>query len=547
MRYLLLYIFLYSNIVAAQELTCQQQEQKALCSCLTQRLNSANRAYEQGMDTGLSDAQYDGLLAYKRSLTCPEGEGPESDETSKAKISLYSPMGSLHKIYIAEQARNRLSHSQEQWLIQPKFDGIAIELIYRDGRLSQAATRGNGLQGQNVLFLLSQVSNVPHSIPSERQEVVRGELLSLPSCHQNYATQYITTRQMAAALANTDIPLHGLDAEIVAKLTCLAFYPYEWLNSSVDSELKSLQVLHSWGFANMAALSLPVTVDSLLSQARALGALHPFDTDGYVLKIAKRSMRGIEVDARYRPSWAFAWKSQSPALVTKVKAIKWHIGRTGKITPVIHIEEVSIEGRRLKQLSAHSLSWMNQHRINQGALIAISLKGGAIAQVDSVILPSNQVSLIPKEMQNAAKPSLCLVNSKVCKLRFWQQIAYSLHKVSDAPLQEKAIKLWTEEQGLNSWLALFTLTKAQWLALSAENGLELYSAFAQIKKQGDSEQILTLLGPKGIGPTKIETLARAYPKFSQLQLATTAELFALKGIGPKRAAELQNLVSKINL
>jgi len=514
------------------------------CDCLTQTLTAAQNAYQQGHDSGLSDSEYDGLKDYILELGC-DSKPALVPVSSQSTVALFAPMGSLHKVYEFEAARAFLHEKTNQkWIIQPKLDGVAIELLYSHGQLIQAATRGDGQVGQNVLALLRRIS-LPLKLPIDDIQVIRGELIASKVCYEAFSEHYSSQRLFVAALVNSNI--QQSDDRQSKMLRCLHFYPYYWLNTNIESEVGTLQQLLSWGFADMLRLSLPVTANTLQLQAHELDGLHQLPVDGYVVKLDERTLRSQDSDSQYRPKWALAWKNSSPAVIAQILSIDWRLGRTGRLTPVLHIKELKINGRKITQLSGSSYAWLKKHNISQGALITVSLKGEVIAQMDDVLSSGGSELTIPKALLKASEPALCLQATEVCKDRFWQQIAYSLKKLGVKSLSNKKLRLWIYNLPLRSWQQIFSLTKQQWQPLLGAQTLATMQLLEEMQKNDDGLAILSLLGPRGLGKVKIKALIESFPKFSELSKANVQQLKSVHGIGKKQAKDLVTLLNLLKL
>ena len=514
---------------------------------LIEQIHAADQLYAKGLATGLSDAEYDALKLRLLTLS-PDKMAFEAKQALvvKDKVALSQPMGSLNKSYSDKGVLDFIKRQGAAALIiQPKLDGVAVELIYQAGRLQQAASRGDGELGRNLLPLMRLMATLPKSLPAHQRQVLRGELIAIPSCYQQFKEQYSSPRQLAAALANTHID--RFEPALLSKIACLDFYPYHWLNAPDANDKQALVRLRLWGFADMARLTLPVTAESLVMQANKLRVRHNLPSDGTVIKVAERALRGNNGQHLATPDWALAWKNYSPEVITQVLAIDWQVGRTGKITPVIVIEPRVINKRRVSKLMGHSQAWLNKNGINQGALISISLKGEAIAQFKRVLTVASAPVGIPEALRAQRKISLCLTAMPPCEQRFIKQIAFSLKKLGIKGMQEQKIERWLALLGISHWQQLFKLSKAQWQALLHEQSEFAMAQLDGIIQQANTQQLLHILAPKGLGKIKQQALASHYPDYRQLATLTQDELKQVPGIGDKLALELQKLFRSLDL
>ena len=337
---------------------------------------------------GISDNEYDALAnRLKHWETCFGSVqiNKPSVGSLRAKIPHRAVMGSLKKASTIAEVNNFLQAIQgSEVLVQPKIDGVAVELVYGHGRLVQATTRGDGQNGVDITHHIKQVPLIPAMLPNPEQEVVlHGELFARldrtePELLQNYAS----ARHLVAGQLNRSSP----DRKA---LSAFDFFPWLWVNSPFADDRQSIKELARMGFP------LPEKHTHLvhsLSQVEQLSADYfasqnvPFLMDGIVIKADSNLLRTRLGSSGNVPGWAMAWKFAGQSALAEVAKITFTTGRSGKITPVVHINPVQLGNRTITRISLGSVAKLKQVDLAIGDLITVSLKGRATPVFGQVLL-----------------------------------------------------------------------------------------------------------------------------------------------------------------
>ena len=555
---------------------------------LRNTINYHSYRYHTLDDPIISDAEYDQLMQQLRQLEAahPDLITPDSPTQRVGaepldyfeKVIHPIPMTSLGNAFdddgmVAWLARvsrllpEEIAIEDLDFVIEPKIDGLAIALTYENGLLVQGATRGNGIEGENVTANVRTIKSIPLRVPTRaggptppaRMEV-RGEVY-MPIEDFNRFNQiqldkgekvYANPRNFAAG------SLRQLDSKITAERP-LAFFAYgigyiEGANIATQKE--ALDYLRDSGF--------PLNPDILHTDRfdEALEFIHrwmerretlPYDADGAVIKInsfAIQEQLGVVGNA---PRWAIAYKFPAREATTKVLEIRGNVGRTGQITPYAVLEPVNIGGVIVRQASLHNYEDLARKDIRQGDTVIVKRAGDVIPQVVKPIL-----ELRPEGSRPPEPPASCPVcgeeTSRIgddvalfcinaaCPAQLIRQVEYFVSR--DAmDIEGFGIKIGQQlvAQGLINDIAdIYYLSRDQLLQLEgfAEKKADnLLFAIASSKEQ-PFDRFLTALGIRYVGSVVARLVTNAFPSIEELMHTKQADLETIEGVGPRIAESI---------
>ena len=351
----------------------------------------------------ISDAAYDRLFSELRILeSCfPALAATDSPTRTvgtavsevKPKIRHETPMLSLASATGPMAVKKLLrrvgsENGKPTLLVQPKVDGLPVELVYLAGRLVSAATRGDGHFGQAVTERARSIQGIPPQLTGSfpARVVVRGEVYVDLATSSSATTHYATPRHQAAGtlLAGTPNP---------ALVAALRFFPFELVQAreccGVLTDSAALRLLKSWGLPVRPELTTQATnlngvravYQAMLAERQKL----PFSADGIVVKVDELALRQRLGAGSREPRWAAAWKFPPATAVTTVREIRWQTGRTGRRTPVALLEPVSIGGIHVSRASLHTKSEVKRLGITAGDQVVVALVGDVIPQIITVV------------------------------------------------------------------------------------------------------------------------------------------------------------------
>ncbi len=379
----------------------------------------------------ISDAAYDELkreyaaLAARHpalaSAPAPEA-GPGDDRTGLFPTRRHLvPMASLRKAYterdvlvFEDTLRKAVGGDAPGYVVEPKYDGLALSLVYENGRLVRAVTRGNGLEGDDVTANARARAGVPAALPGPppagrielRAEVFatfaqfesanrERERLGEPPFAHPRAVAVGTLRRASDVLAE------GLPLSFVVHGWGAWEDPATVPRSGDDFAMK----LHAWGLPAAERLGTAADGDSLWALLTALGSRRaewPMPTDGVVIKVDLVALRTRLGDAADGPRWALAFKYPPERVVTRVRAIAWQVGRSGVVTPVAELEPVKIGGVSVARATLHSPAHIARLGLCVGDEVEVERAGEVIPRILGV-----RTARRPADAEPATPPKEC--------------------------------------------------------------------------------------------------------------------------------------------
>ena len=276
--------------------------------------------------------------------------------------------------------------------VEPKFDGLSVELVYEEGELDAAVTRGDGVVGEDVTENVRTVPSVPlrlHGAPDEL--VVRGEILMPKDGFQGMNRRrvergdepFANPRNAAAGT------VRRLDPSVVAERP-LEVYVYDVLRTSaeLEAQTEAVELLESVGFLVDDHSRLVDGIDGFVEyRDEMMDAREELDyeIDGVVAKVNGFDARDEVGETSAHPRWAFAYKFPAKTDVTRVTDVVVQVGRTGKLTPVALLEPVDVDGVTISRASLHNETQARQLGVQEGARVEIERAGDVIPQVKEVV------------------------------------------------------------------------------------------------------------------------------------------------------------------
>ncbi|WLH90050.1 NAD-dependent DNA ligase LigB [Pseudomonas sp. FP453] len=339
--------------------------------------DSYHRLGQSPLDDELYDQARQRLARWRQCL--PRTAAPTDNPLASSRGTLPHPVAhtGLEKLLDEQAVGTWLGTRQDVW-IQPKVDGVAVTLVYRQGRLSQVISRGDGALGQDWSTSARKIPGIVQQLPEPIDLVLQGELYWRLNDHVQSARGGLNTRSKVAGMMNRQ---HLSDTEAAH----IGLFVWAWPEGP-PSFTERLAALARWGFPDSQRYSQPVRHINDAAHWRTYWYDHPlpFASDGVVLHQAMRAP--AERWKTSTPYWAVAWKypiSQALALVRKVR---FNIGRTGRITPILELEPVRLDDRQIARVSVGSLKRWQALDIRPGDQVSISLAGQVIPRLDQVIL-----------------------------------------------------------------------------------------------------------------------------------------------------------------
>ena len=534
-------------------------------------------------EPSIPDAEYDRLMAELRGLEAahPELITPDSPTqrvsgTASAafgEVVHQVPMLSLDNAFSEEDlaAFDRRIHERLElegdldYVAEPKLDGLAIAVIYRGGKLEQAATRGDGVTGEDVTANVRTVRSVPHRLHGRVPPLVevRGEVF-MPlrgfermnaRARERGEKVFVNPRNAAAG------SLRQLDPRISAARPLDAFF--YGLGALDGAPLPKGQAeLLDW----LRELGLPVSPDARVVRGVA-GCLTyyremaerrrslPYQIDGVVYKLESRAGQERLGFVSRAPRWAIAHKFPAEEAVTVVRGIEFNVGRTGALTPIARLEPVFVGGVTVSNVTLHNIDEVHRKDVRVGDTVVVRRAGDVIPELVSVILekrpqPAPQPVTLPARCPVCDSRVLRIEGEAVarctggftCRAQRQEALRHfaSRRALDIEGLGDKVVEQLVEHELVRSPADLYDLTAEQLAGLERMGEKSAANLVASIGKSKETTlpRLLYALGIREVGEATALALARHFGTLDALMRASEAEIQQVEDIGPVVAAHV---------
>jgi DNA ligase (NAD+) len=537
-------------------------------------------------DPEIGDDAYDALLDELRALEAVHPELVTADSPTQRvggepvgrleKVTHLEPMLSLGNVRSeqellawVERMRNHLAREgiddpQFEYVVEPKIDGLAISLLYRDGVLERGATRGNGEIGEDITHNLRTIGAIPlrvQDVPALLE--VRGELyMSLKdfaALNERRAEAGLSTfmnpRNSAAGTVRQLDP--ALAAERPLSIWCYQVGVVEGI--SFQTHWEALGWLRERGFRVNRDIKLLGSAEEVIEQClqwqRRRGDLD-FEIDGVVVKVSDLELQRRLGSVGRDPRWAVAWKFPPTTAVTKLEKVMWNVGKFGDLRPYAVLEPVAVGGVTIKLATLHNEEDLARKDIRAGEDVIVLRAGDVIPQVLSPAPHVVENEARPRRPRPPARCPFCATKTvkppdgvftqcpnRDCPARAWQLLKHFVSRgaMDVEGLGEKQVALLQERGLLRTAGDYYRLSEQQLIELdgfgelSVQNLLEAVDA----SKQRPFARVLFALGIEEVGEVTARNLAQRFRDIDSLLDATTEEIAQTQGIGEKMASSIR--------
>lgn len=500
---------------------------------LSAQLKRWNDAYWQQGSSPVSDEVYDQLTArLKQWQRC---FGSETADVAIPALAgnIQHPVSHTGVQKVAHKAalRQWMQTRSDLW-VQPKVDGVAVTLVYHNGVLTQAISRGDGNKGEDWT---EQVRAIP-SIPGHLQgvlanSVLQGELFLLSENH--------IQKQMGGMNARAKVAGVLMRKTDKLQLSRIGVFIWAWPDGPATMPQR-LTALKEAGFPLTARYTLPVrSVDDVEKQrAQWLTSPLPFATDGIVVRSANEP-----AGERWLPGeghWVVAWKYAPVSQVAKIRDIRFTVGRTGKISVIAELEPVQLDDKRVQRVNLGSVARWQELDIAPGDQILVSLAGQGIPRIDKVVWrgPLRQKPNPPPSNYHSLT---CFYASPECMEQFIARLTWLSSKpVLDIEgVGEAAWRTLYQTHHFDHIFSWLSLTQAQLQAtpgFSAARGLAIWHRFNLTRERPFIRWVKAMGGPLPQASLKAAT-GMSWQEMSQRNISGWR---ALPGTGEEKARKIVN-------
>ncbi|MGY2238648.1 NAD-dependent DNA ligase LigB [Pseudomonas gingeri] len=498
---------------------------------LQQQLARWDELYHRQGISPVADELYDQsrqtLAQWRRCFALPPGQADNPLLKARGTVAHPTAHTGLDKLPDDQAVREWVQGRQDLW-IQPKVDGVAVTLVYRQGRLHQAISRGDGLKGQDWTDSARRIAAIPAQLPQPLDLVLQGELYWRLVDHVQAENGSLNARGKVAGL----MARHQLSAD---EAEGIGLYVWDWPDGP-STQLERLRGLSALGFTDSETYSRPI---SHFAQARDWREYWfrqplPFASDGVVLRQSQRP------DARRwqarPPHWSVAWKYPHARALAHVRKVSFKVGRTGRITPMLELIPVRLDDRQIRRISVGSLQRWQALDIRPGDQVTISLAGLTIPRLEGVAWRSVEREPLDVPDPDTFHASSCWQNSPGCESQFLARLIWLSGKQGLA-LPHLGRGTWEmlihagRLQSLLDWLTLDARELANIAGFGPSRSRQWLDS-VQVARQRPFERWLKALGlPATAG-------VRLTGPWQVLASRTAEDWQAQPGIGPGRAAQL---------
>ena len=549
-------------------------------SSLRQELHEYNYQYYVLDNPTISDYEFD--LKLKELLDLeknhPEYYDPSSPTlrvgggiTKEFQASIHNkPMFSLDNSYSIDELRDwekrikKYINQSVEYTCELKFDGVSINLLYEEGKLVKAVTRGDGIQGDDITVNVKTIPTVPLILKDDypTRFEARGEIVmpleGLKKLNKermaNGEEPFKNTRNTASG------SLKLQDSYEVSKrpLKCLLYSVKEENSSTLDSQFDVLNKAKGWGFNVSNNYTLAKSIDEVYEFARYWEENRhelPYDIDGIVIKINNFLQQEILGYTSKFPRWAIAYKFKPDQALTKLLSISYQVGRTGSITPVANLKPIELAGTVVKRASLHNSDFINKMDLRINDYVYLEKGGDIIPKIVGIVKDKRENDSIPLEyisncpecksplVKNEGEANHYCMNKNHCSPQIIGRIQHFIsRKAMDIDgLGDETVALLVNSGIIKDYSDLYKLKIQDVIGLERMAEKSSKNLIDGIKESLNIpfERVLYALGIRHVGYTVAKTLARHYKNIDSLILADVLELESVDEIGEKIASSLK--------
>lgn len=554
-----------------------------------------NKKYYIDAEPAISDYEYDGLFRRLQELEDKHKDliSPKSPtqtvgaiDKRKAKTALHTvPMLSLKTetdytkmgaFDFVNRIHGLLSHAECQWLSyvgEPKYDGLGLDLMYRDGKLVQALTRGDGLIGEVVTENAKAIDTVPKTLTQLRNDPiqylqVRGEVVMHKSVFHDINEKliakgekpYVNARNAASGA------LRQLDPQ-VTKSRRLTFYAYTLVSVLPEknhmSHSEQMAFLEQCGFKLSEEIRLLNTLEDLVGYHEQIQSIRdklPYEIDGVVYKVDSLEFQKKLGFISREPKWAVAHKFLAEEKTTKLLGIDVQVGRTGKLTPVAKLEPIFVGGTTITNVTLHNVFDLRTRKVRVGDTVKVRRAGDVIPEIAGYVKEDRK-----QYLPNFHMPKTCPVcNGHVVRVKGTREyhctntlscpaqvVGAIVHFASKRAMNidglgEKTVELLVSKNLIKDAIDIYRL-KDRADVLSKLEGfgpktIENLLSAIESSRTCTLAKFLYSLGIPNVGEGASKRLAAVFYNFHKLQNASLSFLQGIKDIGPISATSIKEFM-----
>ena len=456
------------------------------------------------------------------------------------------------------------NRKKPSYVLEVKLDGLSISVTYKDGKLVQGVTRGDGVIGEDVTENILQIQSIPKFLKEKIDIEVRGEIVLPISKFQKINEKRLANGEEIFANPRNAASgtLRQLDPEIVKErgLDCYFYFVVGGEKYGIKTHREAFDFIEKIGLKTTGideVLTSVEEIDKRIEYWKDAREKLDYETDGMVLKVNEIEYWEVLGNTTKSPRWAIAYKFPAKQVSTKLLGITWQVGRTGKVTPVAELEEVEVSGSRVKRASLHNFDEIVRKDIKIGDKVFIEKAAEIIPQVVKSIK-----ELRTGEEQEVLAPTTCpicgtplekeegLVDLKCpnpsCPAKVQGRFEYFVSRdgMNIIGLGQKIVERFLELGYLNDVTDIYRLSEhreeMEALEKMGKKSVENLLNSIEESKQREYSKVLYSLGIPEVGKFMANLLADESGSIDRLMEMTRDELLMINGVGEKVADSIIN-------
>lgn len=432
-----------------------------------------------------------------------------------------------------------------EFTVELKYDGLTINVTYEDGNFAGAATRGNGIVGEDVTEQVKTIKTVPLSIPFKGKCELQGEgimrLSALEKYNREHPKDILKNARNAAAGA-----IRNLDPKVTAQRNLdVVFYSNGYEEGlQVHSQTQLVKFLQENGMLTNYVFKRAKTFEEVKAVINYIGekrSSFDFLIDGVVIKTNDFAVREKLGYTDKFPKWAIAYKFDAEQVTTKLNQVEWQVGRTGKLTPIGKLDAVELCGATIRRATLNNFGDILRKKLKTNALVFVRRSNDVIPEVLGAAEEGGEEIVKPTVCPACGFPlqevgaNLYCVNAENCRPQIVARLSHYCEKgaCDIEGLSDKTVNLMVDKLDVRSVADLYRLTKEQLLTLEGFKDKKAQNVVDAVEKSKNVAlpQFIYALGLDNVGTVTAKDLAAMFGSVDNLQKATMEQLTSIDGIG----------------
>lgn len=507
------------------------------------KIQQARAAY-YNTTSKVSDAVYDAWISELSSLDPFNKELIKvgSEPVSNWEKHTHSiPMGSLNKVNTFDELKSWADKYCDTFFLTHKLDGLSLSLIYEDGKLTKAITRGSGEVGEDIFSNVIKIPNVPLRIDLQGTVHIRGEIMFELALFEPFKAEYSNPRNAASGISRR---YDGTNVD------SLRFYAYQIFAEDIE-----YITTEQAQFLELQRMKFTVPEHHLFFELEDVEKFRnsfnrsnlPYEIDGLVIRENDLIKQKAHGDTHMRPRAAIAYKFDADGRETTITSLDFQVGSTGVITPVAYFEPVELEGAKLKKCSLYNFDYVKQLKLSVGSKVLVIRANGVIPRIEECIESTGEPVEPPANCPECQSPThfvgsyLKCTNPKECIKAKKGKIIKFIKTMNILEWGDKLVDQLFETGLVNKISDLYSLTAKQLAELErmGDKSAERCISAIQERKSISLERFLGSIGIPGINESTFKLIIDAgYDDFDKIVGLTEDQLNDIKGLGEVKSKSI---------